>query len=150
MAIDPLKISKFGAEKVANAALSWATPLLGKGPVLLYTSTDESTREAVANLLGLSAVGTLIDNCMALIAEGMMDAGVRQLVMAGTDTAVVCLRHLGIRQMHVGSQVESGAPWAYGYLGRGTPKMPDGLHFLIKPGKRGSDDFFTRAFDWTR
>ncbi len=150
MALDPLKISKFGAEKVAKAALSWAAPLLDKGPVLLYTSTDESTREAVANLLGIANVGTLIEDCMALIAEGMVDAGVRQLVIAGTDTAVGCLRHLGIRQMHIGSQVESGAPWAYGYLGRSTPKMPDGLHFLIKPGKRGSDDFFTRAFDWTR
>lgn len=150
MAIDPLKIAKFGAAKVAKAAMSWAQPLLDKGPVLLYSTTEASARESVAKLLGIADAGSLVEECMAHIAEGLVDAGVRQLIIGGTDTAVVCLRRLGIRQMHVGGQVEPGVPWTYGYLGRGTPKMPDGMHCLIKPGKRGSDDFFTRAFDWMR
>ena len=147
MALDPLKVSKFGADKVAQAALAWATPLLAKGPVLLYSTADEASKEAVKNLLGVNNAGLLIEQCMAHIARGMVALGVRQLVMGGTDTGVACLRGIGLRQLQIGPQIEPGVPWSYSPL---TVDDPDGLHLVVKPGALGTDDFFARAFDWTR
>ena len=147
MALDPLKVSKFGADKVAQAALAWATPLLAKGPVLLYSTADEASKEAVKNLLGVNNAGLLIEQCMAHIARGMVALGVRQLVMGGTDTGVACLRGMGLRQLQIGPQIEPGVPWSYSPL---TVDDPDGLHLVVKPGALGTDDFFARAFDWTR
>ena len=83
MALDPLKISKFGPAKVAVAAMAWAKPLLQSSPVLFYSTADEAAIAVVQNLLGVADTGALVEQCMAEIARGLVALGVRQLLMAG-------------------------------------------------------------------
>lgn len=144
MSLDVLKLAKFGAEKMTQAVVAWATPLLPKGPVLVYSTADAAAIEAAKSLLGVSNAAALIEQCLILVARGLLTKGVRQLVMGGSDTAVACLRALDVRQMQVGPQIDPGVSWCFSPLG--TEKV-DGLHFAVKPGPSGTDDLFTRAFD---
>jgi 3-dehydrotetronate 4-kinase len=166
MALDPIKLSKFGPQKVAQAAMAWAGPLLAKGPVMLYSSASASSREAMGSLLGVANAGTLIEDCMAHIARGLVSLGVRQLVFGGTDTGIACLRGLGIRQLNIGEALDPMSSWCYGLMAPvmtakavdpgasplstaapAAPPVGSGLHVVIKPGKRGVDDYFCRVFD---
>lgn len=144
LSLDILKLAKFGAEKMAQVILAWATPLLSKGPVLVYSTADAAAIETAKSLLGLSNAAPLIERCMILVTQGFMEKGVRQLVIGGTDTALACLRSLDVRQMQVGPQIDPGVSWCFSPLGTGKI---DGLHFAVKPGSSGADDLFTRAFD---
>lgn len=167
MALDPLKIGKFGPAKVAAAAMAWAKPLLPTSSVLFYSTADEASIAAVQSLLGVADAGVLVEQCMAEIARGLVALGVRQLLVAGSETGIACLRGLDIRHLRIGPLIEPGIPWCYSTFASlvgsaDTGRKPDGsvniltdtategLHFVVKPGMLGSDDFFTRAFDWMR
>lgn len=164
MALDPLKIGKFGPAKVAAAAMAWAKPLLSTSPVLFYSTADEASIAAVQSLLGVADAGALVEQCMAEIARGLVALGVRQLLVAGSETGIACLRGLDIRHLRIGPLIESGIPWCYSPFASlagfaDTGRRPDGsankhneattegLHFVVKPGTLGHDDFFIRAFD---
>jgi uncharacterized protein YgbK (DUF1537 family) len=161
MAIDPLKVAKFGATRVAQAAATWAAPLLKRGPVMLYSTADAQSVVAVQSLLGTENADKLVAHCMAEIALALVQTGVRRLVVAGTHTAQACLKGLGVSQLRVGNQVDPGAPWCHaGYVPAseqalassdtarqsGNAEAVEGLHLCLKPGNVGAEDFFTRAF----
>jgi uncharacterized protein YgbK (DUF1537 family) len=148
MALDPMKIAKFSAEKVAQAALAWAQPLLEKGPVLLYSTADEATRAAVKALLGVANAGALVEDCLGHIAEGMLRLGVRRLAIGGTDTGAYCMRRLGFIQSQIGPEVEPGIPWRYAqWHDPQDEAQPIHVHVLVKPGGVGTDTVFIDAFN---
>lgn len=157
MAIDPLKVAKFGPARVAQAAAAWAEPLLKKGPVLLYSTADAETIKSVQSLLGTENAGQMIGQCLAEIALALVQHGVRRLVVAGTQTGQSCLKGIGVNQLRIGNQVDPGAPWCHASFVYGPPiseaamasgiRAPvDSLHVCLKPGEVGAEDFFTRAF----
>ena len=143
MALDPLRIAKFGVGKVAHAAMTWAAPLLARGPVLLYSIADKAAIDAVHSLIGVAETGQMVRQCLTETACGLVALGVRQMVIAGTDTGTDCLRSLSIDRMLIGPHVDAGVRWCASRLsGNGD----DRLHFALKPGAAGAPDFFTRAF----
>jgi 3-dehydrotetronate 4-kinase len=144
MALDPLRIAKFGAGKVAHAAMTWAAPLLARGPVLLYSSADKSAIDAVQGLIGVAEAGQMVRDCLTETACGLVALGVRQLVIAGTDTGTDCLRSLAIDSMLIGPYIDAGVRWCGSQL---AGNSDDRLHFVLKPGAAGATDFFSRAFD---
>lgn len=158
MAIDPLKVVKFGAARVAQAAAAWAAPLLKKGPVLLYSTADAQAVASVKSLLGADNADKLVAQCLAEIALALAQLGVRRMLIAGSETAQSCLRGLGVNQLRMGNQVEAGAAWSYAsYLpdspaaeatptNVNLPTVAEGLYLCLKPGSVGAEDFFTRAF----
>ena len=154
MAIDPLKVAKFGPTRVAQAAATWAGPLLKRGPVLLYSTADAQSVNAVRTLLGNENADKLIAQCLAEISLALAQSGVRRLIVAGTRTAQACLKGLGVSQLRVGVQVDPGAPWCYAsYVPsdvstahKQSSAPVEGLHICLKPGRVGDGDFFTRAF----
>ena len=85
----------------------------------------------------------MVENTIARIARGLVDLGVRQLVVAGGETSGACVQALGVRQMQIGPQIDPGVPWCHAQ----TVAAPgDGLHLALKSGNFGTDDFFTKAF----
>ena len=68
--------------------------------------------------------------------------GVRQLVVAGGETSGACVQALGIAQLRIGGQIDPGVPWCHAV----SPVAQDGLHFTLKSGNFGTEDFFTKAF----
>ena len=141
MAIDPLRIAQ-GAD-VAAEVLSWATPLIDKGPVLVYSTAEAGAVKSVQGQLGVEEAGAMVERTIAAIARGLVERGVHQLVVAGGETSGACVQALGIAQMQIGPQIDPGVPWCHA---RSDAAPGSGLHIALKSGNFGSDDFFTKAF----
>ena len=139
--VDPLQVAA-GVDVVAQM-LAWAKPLLGQGPVLIYSSADSNAVKAVQAQLGVEEAGALLERTLAAIARGLVDVGVRQLVLAGGETSGACVQALNITQMKIGPQIDPGVPWCHAQ----TDAAPQGgLHLTLKSGNFGTDDFFIKAF----
>ncbi|MBO9514372.1 MAG: four-carbon acid sugar kinase family protein [Variovorax sp.] len=141
LAIDPVQIAA-GAD-VAGQALEWAAPRLARGPVLVSSTADASAVRSVQGRLGAEAAGAMVERTIAAIARGLVERGVRQLVVAGGETSGACVQALGIAQLQIGAQIDAGVPWCHA---RSEAAGGAGLHIALKSGNFGSDDFFTKAF----
>ena len=97
-------------------------------PLLVY-STAEPERVNPAN-------APLIEQTMAALARAFVERRVGILVVAGGETAGICVQALGITQLQIGPQIDPGVPWCYA----------SGLHLALKSGNFGSPDFFSKAF----
>lgn len=138
-AIDPARLAT-GAD-VAREALAWAGPLLARGPVLVYSTAEPDAVKSVQGQLGVEAAGALVERTLAAIARGLVDLGVRQLVVAGGETSGACVQALGVAQIQIGPQIDPGVPWCFGRDSAGHP-----LHLALKSGNFGAEDFFSKAF----
>ena len=141
MAIDPLRIA--AGVDVAAEALAWATPLIDKGPVLVYSTAEAGAVKSVQGRLGVEEAGAMVERTIAAIARGLVERGVHQLVVAGGETSGACVQALGIAQMQIGPQIDPGVPWCHA---RSDAAPEAGVHIALKSGNFGSDDFFTKAF----
>lgn len=134
--INPVRAAE---EDMAQAALQWAASRLSDQPLLIYST---GTPEAVAlaqRTLGRERAGEVIERTLARIAQGLVDAGVRRLVVAGGETAGAVVTALGVKGLQIGAEIDPGVPWTFSL---GSPT----LALALKSGNFGSEDFFTRAF----
>lgn len=145
LGIDPLQIAaqKSTGVNVVAEALAWAESRLAQGPVLIYSSADATAVKSVQGLLGVEAAGALVERTLAAIARGLVDLGVRQLVLAGGETSGACVQALAITQMKIGPQIDPGVPWCHAQT---EVTSHEGLHLTLKSGNFGTDDFFSKAF----
>lgn len=141
LAIDPLRIA--AGVNVAAEALAWAAPLVAKQPVLVYSTAEAGAVRSVQGKLGVEEAGAMVERTIAAIARGLVDKGVRQLVVAGGETSGACVQALGIAQMQIGPQIDPGVPWCHA---RAEAAQGAGAHIALKSGNFGGDDFFTKAF----
>ena len=140
-AVDPLAIA--AGHDVAAQALAALLPHLGGGPVLAYASAEPEAVKAVQAQLGADRAGALVEQTLACIATGLMQAGVRQLVVAGGETSGAVVQALGVQQMAIGPQIDPGVPWTAVQ----SPACPgEVLHLALKSGNFGTPDFFSKAF----
>ena len=135
-AVDALRVA--AGYDVAAEALAWAAPRLGGEPLLVYATAAPDTVRAVQAKLGSERAGALVEHTLARVAAGLVDAGVRQLVVAGGETSGACVQALGITQLRIGAQIDPGVPWCFA--------AERGLHLALKSGNFGGLDFFRRAF----
>jgi len=122
-----------------DLALAWAKEELRHGPILIYASAPPEDVAEAQQLLGRDRAGTLIEDAMAAIAEGLVEAGVRRLVVAGGETSGAVVKALGIKGLAIGPQIDPGVP-ACVTLGEKR------LALALKSGNFGAVDFFTKAF----
>ncbi|BEP37996.1 four-carbon acid sugar kinase family protein [Variovorax sp. V59] len=141
LAVDPLRIAA-GVDVVAEA-LAWAAPLIGRQPVLVYSTAEAGAVKSVQGRLGVEEAGAMVERTIAAVARGLVERGVRQLVVAGGETSGACVQALGIAQMQIGPQIDPGVPWCHARtdVAEGLP-----VHIALKSGNFGGDDFFTKAF----
>ncbi len=139
--VDALQVA--AGVDVTQQALAWASPLLVHGPVLIYSTAQANTVKMVQGQLGVEEAGAMLERTLAAIAHGLVALGVRQLVLAGGETAGACVQALNITQMKIGPQIDPGVPWCHAQTETATP---DGLHLTLKSGNFGTDDFFSKAF----
>jgi len=137
--LDPLRIA--AGEDLVAQALPWAASLLPKGPVLVYSTAQAGAVKAVQSRLGAQQAGALVEQAIAAIARGLVELGVRQLVVAGGETSGACVQALAIDQLQIGPQIAPGVPWCWGRDGAGRA-----VHIALKSGNFGADDFFGKAF----
>ncbi len=130
------------AAALVRQALDWAQPLLANGPVLIYSTADPLAVKAVQSAHGAQATGEAIEHALAQIAAGLVQAGVRQLVVAGGETSGACVQALGVQSMRIGPQIDPGVPWCYAQV----PSVGESVHLALKSGNFGTPDFFSKAF----
>ena len=80
----------------------------------------------------------MVERTLAAIARGLVERGVRQLVVAGGETSGACVQALGIAQMQIGPQIDPGVPWT---MSLGEPRIA----LALKSGNFGAADFFAKA-----
>ena len=143
--VDPLQVAA-GVDVVAQA-LAWAKPLLGNNPVLIYSSAEAQSVQVVQQQLGTGVAGELVERTLAAIAQGLVQEGVGQLVVAGGETSGACVQALGIAQMQIGPQIDPGVPWCFAKSSTAKgASFARGLHITLKSGNFGTADFFSKAF----
>ena len=135
-AVDPLRIA--AGQDVAAQALAWARTRLGAAPLLVHATADAAQVQAVQAQLGAQRAGALVEDTLARVAQGLAEAGVGQLLVAGGETSGACVQRLGVTQLRIGPQIDPGVPWCH------APQQR--LHLALKSGNFGGVDFFSRAF----
>ena len=137
LALDPLRLSaEMGWDLVR--VLEWADACWQSDPgqpLLVYSTAQPAQVTAAHAQLGMARAGAIVEQAMATLAREFVGRGVGSLVIAGGETAGICVQALGIRQMQIGPQIDPGVPWCYA-----------GLHLALKSGNFGSPDFFQKAF----
>lgn len=135
--VDPLLAA--AGEDVVDEALDWAKSKLADGPVLIYSTADPDEVRRVQSELGRDAAGELVERTLASIAEGLVDAGVRKLIVAGGETSGAVVGRLGVRGLRIGPEIDPGVPWT---VSLGDPEIA----LALKSGNFGGPDFFQDAF----
>jgi uncharacterized protein YgbK (DUF1537 family) len=140
-AIDPLAVAS--GTDVVTQALQWATPLLSQGPVLIYATAEPNAVKAIQSQLGVAQAGELVEHTLSSIAKGLVQAGVRQLVVAGGETSGAVVQALEVERMVIGPQIDPGVPWT-----SVTSPVSNGdtVHVTLKSGNFGTNDFFEKSF----
>jgi uncharacterized protein YgbK (DUF1537 family) len=135
--VDPGRLA--AGEDVVKAALDWATPLLPRGPVLVYATAAPEAVKAVQARLGVEQAGQLVENALAAIARGLVLRGVRKLIVAGGETSGAVVSALGVTGLRIGPQIDPGVPW--------TTSLGDApLALALKSGNFGTPDFFLKSW----
>ena len=137
--LDPLDTPDAAA--LAQAALQWADGKLGDTPIVIAASAPPDRVAALQAKLGREAAGALIEDALATVAAGLVDRGVRRMVVAGGETSGAVVSRLGVRRLRIGAEIDPGVPWTYAE-GAGPA-----LKLALKSGNFGGRDFFTGAFE---
>ena len=140
-ALDPLRIA-LGFDLVTEA-LKWAEDHLPHGSILIYATAEPADVKAVQEQLGVQRAGEVVEHALATIAQGLVQRGVKQLIVAGGETSGACVQALDIASLRIGPQIAPGVPWCHA----ASIHAPEsGLHIALKSGNFGAPDFFTSAF----
>jgi uncharacterized protein YgbK (DUF1537 family) len=134
-AIDPRALAR--GEPVAERALAWAATHLPGQAVLIYATAPAPQLRAVQAELGAAQAGALVEACLAQVARGLVEAGVRRLVVAGGETSGAVVQALGVTALRIGPAICPGVPWTQS---AGRP-----LWLALKSGNFGGPAFFDEA-----
>jgi 3-dehydrotetronate 4-kinase len=137
--LDPARLLA-GVDVVAEA-LAFAAERLTAGPVLIATSAQPEAVRALQAQHGVDAAGHAIEAALAAIAEGLVERGVRRLVVAGGETSGAVVDRLGLTAFLLGPEIAAGVPVLR------TAGRPEPMLLALKSGNFGGADFFGRALD---
>ncbi|OWT57529.1 3-oxo-tetronate kinase [Candidimonas nitroreducens] len=141
-ALDPLQLAATSdaLPRLVDDVMAWATPRVENGPVIVYATAAADKVKRVQSALGAERAGAIIEEALAAIAKRLVEAGVRQLIVAGGETSGAVVTALGINRLRIGRQIDPGVPW--------TVSLGDRpIALALKSGNFGSTDFFEKAWD---
>jgi 3-dehydrotetronate 4-kinase len=137
--LDPLATPD--AQALRDQAVAWAQGKLGDTPIVIAASAPPDRVAALQTRLGRDAAGALVEQALACIADALVQAGVRRLVVAGGETSGAVVSRLGVRRLRIGAEIDPGVPWT---LAEGAR---DPMLLALKSGNFGGRDFFLKAFE---
>jgi uncharacterized protein YgbK (DUF1537 family) len=124
----------------ARRASAWARERLKQGPILIASSSTPDQVAALQARHGRDAAGHAIEQAMADIAEGLVEAGVRRLVVAGGETSGAVVDRLRIPGFLVGAEIAAGVP-----VLRAVGAKDGEMLLALKSGNFGGPEFFSDA-----
>lgn len=122
-----------------DRALSWAQSKLGVQPILISASESPMEVAEIQRSFGRDKVGTMVEETMAAIGQGLRERKVRRFVLAGGETSGAVVNALGVKGLRIGPSIDPGVPWT-------TSLDEEPLALALKSGNFGAQDFFTKAF----
>ncbi len=134
--IDPLSLAS-GKDQAAEA-LAWAAAQGEEASVLIYATAEPDEVRAVQAKLGRDEAGALVEAALATVAAGLVEGGVRRLVVAGGETSGAVVQRLGVSALRIGREIDPGVPWCAAVGGQP-------LALALKSGNFGAPDFFAKA-----
>ncbi len=141
--LDPEQV--IAGKDEARRALAWARDRLKEGPVLIASSSTPEEVAALQSRHGRDAAGHAIEQAMADIADGLVQAGVRRLVVAGGETSGAVVDRLGIPGFLVGAEIAAGVP-----VLRAVGAKAGEMLLALKSGNFGGPAFFSDALKLMR
>ena len=114
-------------------------------PVLIASSSTPDQVAALQARHGRDAAGHAIEQAMADIAEGLVQSGVRRLVVAGGETSGAVVDRLGIPGFLVGAEIAAGVPVLRAVGAKGGEML-----LALKSGNFGGPQFFSDALKLMR
>ncbi len=127
------------------AGIGWTSQRLPQGPVLIASSATPEQVAALQSRHGRDAAGHAIEQAMADIAEALVRAGVRRLVVAGGETSGAVVDRLQIPGFLVGPEIATGVP-----VLRAVGASDGAMLLALKSGNFGGPDFFSDALKLMR
>jgi uncharacterized protein YgbK (DUF1537 family) len=121
-------------------ALAWAHERLQSGPLLIASSATPDRVAALQARHGRDAAGHAIEETMADIAEALVAAGVRRLIVAGGETSGAVVDRLQIPGFLVGEEIAAGVPVLLAVGARQGEML-----LALKSGNFGGPQFFSDA-----
>ena len=111
-------------------------------PFMERLEGDEPERvAALQRRLGREAASALVEDALATVAVGLVERGVRRLVVAGGETSGAVVERLGVRSLRIGAEIDAGVPWTLAETSAGPVML------ALKSGNFGGRDFFLTAFE---
>lgn len=135
--MDPVALAE--GEPVVERAIDWASPLLGREPMPIYSTSPADEVEAVQSSLGVDQAGLLVEQAMAEIARKLHQRGARCFVVAGGEISGAVVSALGVSMLRIGGRIDPGVPWTATVGGSELPAL------ALKSGNLGAVDFFEKA-----
>ena len=137
LSLNPFRFAD-SPERGAKEALAWVDSQPADAPVLIYSSADPVVVAKVQEKLGRDKAGDLVEETMGSIAQGLVDRGVRRLVVAGGETSGSVVTALGVTGLKIGPEIDPGVPWTE------TINEPH-IALALKSGNFGAPDFFMKS-----
>jgi uncharacterized protein YgbK (DUF1537 family) len=141
--LDPEQV--VAGKEEARRALTWAQERLKEGPVLIASSSTPDEVQVLQARHGREASGHAIEQAMADVAEGLVQSGVRRLVVAGGETSGAVVDRLGIPGFLVGAEIAAGVPVLRAVGAKGGEML-----LALKSGNFGGPEFFSDALELMR
>jgi 3-dehydrotetronate 4-kinase len=140
---DPERV--VAGKEEARRALAWAKDRISQGPILIASSSTPEEVAALQARHGRDTAGHAIEQAMADIAEGLVNSGVRRLVVAGGETSGAVVDRLGIPGFLVGAEIAAGVP-----VLRAVGADNGEMLLALKSGNFGGPEFFSDALKLMR
>jgi uncharacterized protein YgbK (DUF1537 family) len=151
-AAEPLMpVRRLDAERLISVpaeieeTLGWAAEQVRRGPFLIASSAPPDQVAALQARHGSAAAGHTIEQAMARMAEALVSAGVRRLVVAGGETAGAVVDRLGIPAFLIREEIAPGVP-----VLRTVGASQGDMLVALKSGNFGGSDFFAKALAMMR
>jgi 3-dehydrotetronate 4-kinase len=144
-ALDPVQLAS-NLDAQIEETLSWADSCWSADPalpLLVYSTAETAAVQSAHAALGTAQSGVIVEQAFSAVIRGLNARDARQIIVAGGETAGVCVRALEVQQMQIGPQIDPGVPWCYA---TSTGNNAIGLHIALKSGNFGSRGFFSKAF----
>lgn len=126
------------ASGLAAAALDWFDGLPADSTPVIYSSLPPAELRATQEQLGVERASSILEAAAGLVARGLVERGVRRLVVAGGETSGAVVTALQVAGGIVGAEEAPGVPWIH-TLG------DEPLALLLKSGNFGDVELLRRA-----
>jgi uncharacterized protein YgbK (DUF1537 family) len=124
--------------ELTSIALEWYDSLPMDAAPLIYSSLPPEQLRHTQQALGTERASKLLETAMGRIAQGLVNRGVRRIVVAGGETSGAVVSALEVKGGVIGDEAAPGVPWIYTI-------DDEPIALLLKSGNFGDPGLLTRA-----